>query len=73
MAAHVSNSILHQANERNMILRDLARGPGILVMPGAYDTITALLFQSMGFEATQGTSCCIAAQHGLHDGEYFTV
>ena len=71
MTTSVPSAILQQANERSTRLRELVCAPGILVMPGAFDTITALLFQSMGFQALQGTSGGIAAQHGLHDGEYF--
>ena len=71
MTIIVPGAVLQQANVRSKRLRELVDAPEILVMPGAFDTITALLFQSMGFQAIQGTSGGIAAQHGLHDGEYF--
>ena len=71
MTTSVPDTVLQQANERSTRLRELVTAPGILVMPGAFDTITALLFESMGFQAIQGTSGGLAAQHGLHDGEYF--
>src|SRR4051794_23589808 len=38
-------------------------------MPGAYDVLSARLFDSMGFPAIQGTSGGIAAVHGLYDEE----
>ena len=38
-------------------------------MPGAYDVLSALLFQQLGFEAIQCTSGGIAAALGYPDGE----
>lgn len=38
-------------------------------MPGAYDVLSARLFEAMGFSAIQGTSGGIAAVRGLHDEE----
>src|SRR5947207_16027765 len=38
-------------------------------MPGAYDVLSALLFEQMGFKAVQGTSGGIAAALGYPDGE----
>ena len=38
-------------------------------MPGAYDVLSALLFEQMGFKAIQGTSGGIAAALGYADGE----
>jgi 2-methylisocitrate lyase-like PEP mutase family enzyme len=38
-------------------------------MPGAYDVLSARLFEAMGFPAIQGTSGGIAAVRGLHDEE----
>jgi len=38
-------------------------------MPGAYDVLSALLFQQLGFQAIQGTSGGIAAALGYPDGE----
>jgi 2-methylisocitrate lyase-like PEP mutase family enzyme len=38
-------------------------------MPGAYDVLSARLFESMGFSAIQGTSGGINAVYGLHDEE----
>lgn len=60
--------VVAQANQKSQRLRELVRAPEILVMPGAYDTLSALLFESMGFSAIQGTSGGIAAVHGLRDG-----
>ena len=38
-------------------------------MPGAYDVLSALLFEKMGFKAIQGTSGGIAMALGYPDGE----
>lgn len=57
------------ANAESRRLRELVRAPGILVMPGAYDVLTARLFEAMGFPAIQGTSGGIAAVYGLYDEE----
>ena len=57
------------ANAKSRRLRELVRAPEILVMPGAYDVLSALLFEQMGFKAIQGTSGGIAAALGYPDGE----
>src|SRR5215510_3155491 len=57
------------ANLKSRKLRELVRAPEILVMPGAYDVLSALLFEQMGFKAIQGTSGGIAAALGYPDGE----
>jgi len=57
------------ANAKSARLRELVRAPEILVMPGAYDVLSALLFEQMGFKAVQGTSGGIAAVLGYPDGE----
>ena len=62
-------SVLAAANAKSRVLRNLVRAPEILVMPGAYDVLSALLFEQMGFEAIQGTSGGIAAALGYPDGE----
>jgi 2-methylisocitrate lyase-like PEP mutase family enzyme len=62
-------STLSAANEKSRKLRDLVHAPEILVMPGAYDVLSALLFAQMGFKAIQGTSGGIAAALGYPDGE----
>jgi 2-methylisocitrate lyase-like PEP mutase family enzyme len=57
------------ANEKSRRLRELVRAPEILVMPGAYDVLSARLFEQMGFKAVQCTSGGIAAALGYPDGE----
>ena len=65
----LSSTILSAANSKSRRLRELVRAPEILVMPGAYDVLSALLFEQLGFRAIQGTSGGIAAVLGYPDGE----
>lgn len=65
----VSKDVLAAANTKSLRLKELVRAPKILVMPGAFDVCSALLFQQLGFEAIQGTSGGIAAVLGFPDGE----
>jgi len=69
MLESISRSVLETANEKSRRLRQLVRAPEILVMPGAYDVLSALLYQQLGFEAIQCTSGGIAAALGYPDGE----
>ncbi len=57
------------ANTKSRRLRELVLAPEILVMPGAYDVLSALLFEQLGFKAIQCTSGGIAAALGYPDGE----
>ena len=65
----VPADIVATANAKSRKLRELIKEPKILVMPGAYDVLSALLFEQLGFEAIQGTSGGIAAVLGYPDGE----
>jgi len=65
----IPGAVIAAANEKSRRLRELVRAPEILVMPGAYDVLSALLFEQMGFKAIQGTSGGIAAALGYADGE----
>jgi 2-methylisocitrate lyase-like PEP mutase family enzyme len=65
----ITPEVLAAANAHSRRLRELLHAPEILVMPGAYDVLSARLFESMGFPAIQGTSGGINAVYGLHDEE----
>jgi 2-methylisocitrate lyase-like PEP mutase family enzyme len=65
----ISPAVLARTNEKSRKLKALVRAPEILVMPGAYDVLSAILFERMGFKAIQGTSGGIAAASGYPDGE----
>jgi len=57
------------ANEKSRRLRELVLAPEILVMPGAWDPLSAILFEHLGFQAIQCSSSAIAATLGYQDGE----
>lgn len=65
----LSSENLAAANAKSRRLRELIRAPEILVMPGAYDVLSALLFEQLGFQAIQCTSGGVAAVLGYPDGE----
>jgi 2-methylisocitrate lyase-like PEP mutase family enzyme len=65
----IETATVTAANAKSRRLRELVHAPEILVMPGAYDVLSALLFEQMGFKAIQGTSGGIAAALGYPDGE----
>ena len=65
----ISPAAIAAANAKSRRLRELVRAPEILVMPGAYDVLSARLFEQMGFQAIQCTSGGIAAALGFPDGE----
>src|SRR5690349_2174875 len=67
--AAIPGEVVAAANARSRRLRELLLAPEILIMPGAYDVLSARLFEAMGFPAIQGTSGGIAAVHGLYDEE----
>jgi len=67
--ASISADVVAAANAKSRRLRELLRAPKILVMPGAHDVLSAMLFESLGFPAIQGSSGGIAAVYGLRDDE----
>src|SRR5947208_642421 len=66
------HDVITAANEKSRRLRELVLAPEILVMPGAWDALTAILFERLGFQAIQGSSAAIAAVLGQPDGEVLT-
>lgn len=65
--------VLAAANAQSDRLRELVREPETLVMPGAYDGLSARLFESLGFLAIQCASGGIAAGLAQLDGEVVTL
>jgi 2-methylisocitrate lyase-like PEP mutase family enzyme len=61
--------VIAAANAKSRRFRELILAPEILVMPGAWDPLSAILFEHLGFEAIQGGSAAIAAMLGYPDGE----
>ncbi|MBE7538204.1 MAG: isocitrate lyase/phosphoenolpyruvate mutase family protein [Opitutaceae bacterium] len=54
-------------------LRDLHQGPGILVLPNAWDCTSARLFEEAGFPAIATTSGGVAAVLGYADGQHVSA
>ncbi|MEX0683716.1 MAG: isocitrate lyase/phosphoenolpyruvate mutase family protein [Dehalococcoidia bacterium] len=64
---NIPTETITTANEKSRRLRELIQAPEILVMPGAFNVLSALLFQQLGFKAIQGSSAAIANAAGRHD------
>ena len=58
---------LETANAKSRRLRELLQAPEILIMPGAFNVLSALLFQHLGFQAIQGSSAGFANAMGYAD------
>jgi 2-methylisocitrate lyase-like PEP mutase family enzyme len=56
--------------ERAEAFRALHRGPRILVLPNAWDAISARVFEEAGFPAVATTSAGVANVLGYRDGEH---
>lgn len=55
--------------QRTAVLRELHRGPRILVLPNAWDVASARIFEKAGFPAIATTSAGIAFSLGYPDGQ----
>ena len=55
-------------DDRAARFRALHEGPDVLVLPNAWDVLTARAFEDAGFPAVGTTSFGIARAHGLRDG-----
>ncbi len=65
--SQIAPDVLSAANQKSRRLRELLRAPEILIMPGAFDVLSALLFQHLGFLAIQGSSAGFANAMGHPD------
>ncbi len=54
--------------DKAQILRELHKAPPILVLPNAWDAVSARIFQAEGFRAIATTSAGVAATLGYPDG-----
>ncbi len=63
----ISADLIAANNQKCRRLRDLLQAPEILIMPGAFNVLSALLFQHLGFKAVQGSSSAIANASGRPD------
>jgi 2-methylisocitrate lyase-like PEP mutase family enzyme len=67
MSAKMNMGLQRQRAEK---LRELHRGPGILVLCNAWDAASARIFEQAGFPAIATTSAGIANAWGYADGEF---
>ena len=58
---------IESANAKSRRLRELLQAPEILILPGAFNVLSALLFQHLGFPAIQGSSSGFANAMGYAD------
>lgn len=58
---------IRKANEKSRRLKQLLQAPEILIMPGAFNVLSALLYQHLGFGAIQGSSAGFANAMGYAD------
>jgi len=59
----------NEHNRRAQILRDLHRAPPTLLLPNAWDAISAAIFEAAGYKAVATTSGGLAWALGFQDGE----
>ena len=65
---HGQIGILTAMADKAAVLRALHKGPPILVLPNAWDAVSARIFQAEGFPAIATTSAGVAAALGYPDG-----
>src|SRR6202047_2794795 len=58
-----------QSNNKAIQFRQLHRGPGVLILPNAWDVAGARIFEDAGFPAIATTSAGIAFSLGYPDGQ----
>jgi 2-methylisocitrate lyase-like PEP mutase family enzyme len=58
-----------QSNTKAIQFRQLHRGPGVLILPNAWDVASARIFEDAGFPAIATTSAGIAFSLGHPDGQ----
>lgn len=62
-----------EQHAKAVAFRELHRGPKILVLPNAWDCVSARLFENAGFPAIATTSGGIAAVLGYPDGQHISA
>ncbi|HSU30707.1 MAG TPA: isocitrate lyase/phosphoenolpyruvate mutase family protein [Bryobacteraceae bacterium] len=58
------------SHKKAEILRDLHRGPEVLILPNAWDSASARIFEEAGFPAIATTSGGVAFSLGYPDGQH---
>ena len=62
-------STLSQQQQKAELFRALHTGPGILVLPNAWDVVSARILEDLGYPAIATTSAGVAAVLGFPDGQ----
>ncbi|HEY8766979.1 MAG TPA: isocitrate lyase/phosphoenolpyruvate mutase family protein [Dehalococcoidia bacterium] len=63
----ITPEVLAGANDKSRRLKELLLAPEILILPGAFNVLSALLYQHLGFPAIQGSSSGFANAMGYED------
>ncbi len=63
---------MESQTEKAIQFRQLHRGPGVLVLPNAWDVASARIFEEAGFPAIATTSAGIAFSLGYPDGQHIS-
>lgn len=63
----IDPAVITAANEKSRRLKALLQAPEIVIMPGAFNVLSALLYQHLGFPAIQGSSAGFANAMGYAD------
>jgi 2-methylisocitrate lyase-like PEP mutase family enzyme len=63
----IDPNVIKAANEKSLRLKALLQAPEIVIMPGAFNVLSALLYQHLGFDAIQGSSAGFANAMGYSD------
>jgi 2-methylisocitrate lyase-like PEP mutase family enzyme len=63
----IDPNVIKAANEKSRRLKALLQAPEIVIMPGAFNVLSALLYQHLGFETIQGSSAGFANAMGYAD------
>lgn len=63
----IDKAVISAANAKSKRLRQLLHAPEIVIMPGAFNVLSALLYQQLGFQAIQGSSAGFANAMGYAD------
>jgi len=69
ISQEVLTMTLHTQKERAVHLRALHHGPSPLVLPNAWDVVSARILEQAGFQAVATTSSGVAAASGYPDGQ----
>ena len=59
--------------KKSTIMRKILARPGMLIIPGAYDGLSAMILQEAGFEAVYMSGFAVSASYGVPDTGILTL